>query len=69
VLVLTTEWPVTVTAEVAVKKERSRGVKALSLLEMGKDSRNPPAKMRATNPKNRIKGEENIRWGRRLGRA
>jgi hypothetical protein len=61
VAVLTTVWPVTVKAETAVKKERSRGVKTLSLLEMGNDSRNPPAIMRATKPKNRMKGEENIR--------
>jgi hypothetical protein len=60
-LVLLAEWPVTVTAEVAVKNATSRGVNTRSALDMGRASSRPPMIMSNAKPKNRMKGEVNMR--------
>jgi hypothetical protein len=61
VLVLFAVKPVTGTAEVAVKKEISRGVNIPAALEMGRASSRPPMVMSNAKPKNRIKGAVNSR--------
>jgi hypothetical protein len=63
---LTTPWPVTVPAEMAVKNVSSRGVNTRSLLEMGKLNSRPPMIIRTEKPKNRMKGDVNRRRGRVL---
>ena len=49
-VVETTVRPVTVTAEVEVKKASSKEVKLSSALDMGRAKRRPPTVMRMTKP-------------------